>query len=250
MVLLATASEGAHVTINLLVDPRALDGDEMIVEGDAYHHLFRAARAATGDAVRLVDGRGRAREGKVVRVERRSAVIGLGAEASSQEPRLAVELLVAAPRPSRASWLVEKGTELGVRAFRFLDCERSARSLDGSDLDRLGRVARAAVEQCGRAWLPEVTGARSLADLLAARDGGPVVVLDPGAPAPLGVIDADGLAGRSASIVVGPEGGLTDREVDLCLRAGARTARLTPAVLRVETAALAAAACLILAAER
>ena len=119
-----------RLTVTLLVEPAELDGSELVVEGDAYQHLFRAARAATGDALRVVDGRGRAREGKVAGVERRRATVTLGAEAPPCEPRLELELLVAAPRPSRASWLVEKGTELGVRAFRFLDCERSARSLD------------------------------------------------------------------------------------------------------------------------
>ncbi len=73
------------------------------------------------------------------------------------------------PRPSRASWLVEKGTELGVRAFRFLDCERSARPLDDGALDRLRRVARTAVVQCGRSRLPEVTGPHRLEEALVRR---------------------------------------------------------------------------------
>src|SRR6185503_18322696 len=92
----------------------------------------------------------------------------------------------AAPRPSRASWLVEKGTELGVRAFRFLDCERSARPLDSAALDRLGRVARAAVEQCGRSWLPEVTGGHRLETVLARHPHAAVFLLDPQAAAAAG----------------------------------------------------------------
>jgi len=109
------------VSATLLVTPAELDSAELEISGEAYHHLFHAARAAVGDAVRMVDGRGRARCGEIVRVERRCAAVRLGAAAPSLEPVLWLELLVAAPRPSRASWLVEKGTELGVRAFRFLD---------------------------------------------------------------------------------------------------------------------------------
>jgi len=238
------------VTVTLLVEPAAIDGTELTVEGDAYHHLFRAARTATGDGVRVVDGRGRAREGEVVVVERRRAVVSLGREAPSREPRLRLELLVAAPRPSRASWLVEKGTELGVCAFRFLDCERSVRSLEGGDLERLQRVARSAVEQCGRSWLPEVTGAQKLGDSLESGAGGPVVVLDPDAPGVFAALDMKTGGDRTWSVVIGPEGGFTDNELALCARAGATAARLLPAVLRVETAALAAAACMLVSAER
>ena len=238
------------MTVTLLVEPAAIDSSELSVEGDAYHHLFRAARAATGDAVRVVDGRGRAREGTVAVVERRRAVVTLGAEAPSREPRLRLELLVAVPRPSRASWLVEKGTELGVRAFRFLDCERSVRSLEAGDLERLHRVARSAVEQCGRSWLPEVTGAQKLEESLASGGGGSLVVLDPDAPGALAALDIEAGRERTWSLVIGPEGGFTEGELDLCARAGARAVRLLPPVLRVETAALAAAAGLLLSAER
>ena len=166
------------MSVNLLVEPAELDGSELVVDGEAYHHLFHAARVAAGAAVRVVDGRGRARDGEVATVERRRAVVVLGAAAPSREPRLRLELLTAAPRPSRASWLVEKGTELGVRAFRFLDCERSARPLDSAALDRLRRVARAAVEQCGRSWLPELTASHRLDEALGG-DFAATIVLDP-----------------------------------------------------------------------
>ena len=234
------------MSATLLVTPAELDSAELEISGEAYHHLFHAARAAVGDAVRMVDGRGRARCGEIVRVERRCAAVRLGAAAPSLEPVLWLELLVAAPRPSRASWLVEKGTELGVRAFRFLDCERSARPLDSAALDRLGRVARAAVEQCGRSWLPEVTGGHRLETVLARHPHAAVFLLDPQAAAAAGEL---GWGAARSLVVVGPEGGFTAGEHELAVRLGARPIRLLASVLRVETAALAAAAWALLQAE-
>jgi 16S rRNA (uracil1498-N3)-methyltransferase len=232
------------VSVNLLVTPAELDSSELVVDGEAYRHLFRAARVATGDAVRVVDGRGRARDGEVAAVDRRRAVVTLGAAAPSREPRLRLELLSAVPRPSRASWLIEKGTELGVRAFRFLDCERSARPLDSAALDRLRRIARAAVEQCGRSWVPELTASHRLEEALGSGDFDASVVLDPdaagGAAGSAGEPARDRIA--SLAVVVGPEGGFTPAELDQARRAGARPLRLVPSVLRIETAALAAAA--------
>jgi 16S rRNA (uracil1498-N3)-methyltransferase len=183
----------------------------------------------------------------VTRVERRQAVVRLGAAAPSLEPRLSLELLVAAPRPSRASWLVEKGTELGVRAFRFLDCERGERPLDGAALDRLRRVACAAVEQCGRSWVPELSASHRLEQALDRADGAAVFVLDPAAESgPRQVLP--GIA-VPVLLVVGPEGGFTSAETGIALRLGASSMRLVPSILRVETAALAAAAWLLLQAE-
>ena len=228
------------MTTNLLVEPRELDLDELEVEGETYHHLFRAARVAAGDAVRVVDGSGRARAGQVARVERRRAVIRLGAEAPSCEPHLRLELLVAVPRPSRASWLVEKGTELGVRAFRFLDCERSARPLDDGALDRLRRVARTALVQCGRSRLPEVTGPHRLEEALVGAGAATLIVLDPTAPAgPRRLARRFDLPLLAA---IGPEGGFTAAEIAAAVGVGATPVRLVPSFLRVETAALAAAA--------
>jgi 16S rRNA (uracil1498-N3)-methyltransferase len=235
------------VTATVLVAPAELDGVELEIAGEAFHHLFHAARAAAGDAVRVVDGGGRARHAAIERVERRRAVLRLGEAAPPLEPKLRLELLLAPPRPSRASWLVEKGTELGVAAFRFLDCERSARPLDGAALERLRRVARAAVEQCGRSRLPEVTPSQPLEDALAAAAAADVYLLDPRAPSGAGAAAAP--RGGSAAVLAGPEGGFTRAEAELAAGLGARPLRLVPALLRTETAALAASAWALLAAE-
>lgn len=157
--------------ITVLVTPEELAAEKAEVTGDAYRHLFRARRVAVGDRLRVVDGRGAARWAQVVAVDRRRAELALGDPAPSQEPERRVELLVAAHRKERASWLVEKATELGVAAVRFLQTERTPREFGEGTFDRLRRVAGAAVEQCHRARLPEITGMHrwdELAELLEA----------------------------------------------------------------------------------
>lgn len=226
----------------LVVDPPALEAGEARVEGEGYRHLFRAARLAVGDAVRLVDGGGRARWGRVARVDRRAGVIALGEEAPANEAPVAVGLFVAPPRPQRASWLVEKATEVGVAAVRFVAAERSPRGYGAGQLERLRRVACAAVEQCGRSRLPEVGGPHrvsELAPLLA--PFGERWLLDPEAAFP-------GLFAATApcALLVGPEGGWTAGERrTLTGDLGCRPAALGPRILRVETAAVVGAALLL-----
>ncbi len=227
---------------HLVVDPSEIAGDEVEVEGDRYRHLFRARRLAVGDPVRVVDGRGRARHASVASVGRRRAILVLGAPAEPREPAVTVELLVATPRSERLSWLVEKATELGVTAVRLVASERSPRRLGEGTMARLARVAVAAVEQCGRARVPAVTGVHDAGDLPALVEPlDDLFVLDPGATAGSSALRT----GTSAGVLVGPEGGWSPEEVATFADLGARRVGLGERVLRVETAAIVAAARLL-----
>lgn len=233
---------GEGVTPNLLVTPEELDGERVVVTGEPYRHIFRARRLDRAARLRLVDGVGRARWADVVELDRQRAVLRLLDPAPSRDPERRVELLVGTPRPERAAWLVEKATELGVAAVRFLATERAVRGVDRKALARLGRVAAAALEQSGGARLPELSGPHSLdeiSELLPA--GAAAFVLDPAVATPLVAA-----SGRSASVLIGPEGGWSGDEMAALVESGVRPVRLGGRVLRVETAAVAAATVLLL----
>ncbi len=219
----------------LLVAPGELAAEELAVSEAAFRHLFRARRLAPGERLRIVDGRGGARWATVTRVRRSEARLALGGPAPANEPRRRIELLTAPPRPRRAAWLVEKATELGAAAIRFLGGERAPRSYGAGSLERLSRVARSALEQCERSRLPEVTGVHAwseLPGLLAAAEE-------------RWLLDAEGTgppATRregSLALVVGPEGGWTPDERRQLAAAGCLAVTLGPTILRVETAAIA-----------
>ncbi|MEO1088808.1 MAG: RsmE family RNA methyltransferase [Acidobacteriota bacterium] len=220
-----------------LTTPEAFDGDELEIEGDAYRHLFRAKRLAVGDALRVVDGAGRARAGRIEEVGRSSAVVVLGEVLPSLESALRLHLLVGALRPERAGWLVEKATELGVAGVTFFAGERTPRDYGRAKLERWRRVAAAAVEQCGRSTVPTISGVVPLAEAV---DDAPssCIALVPGAP-PLAELPSP--VEGSMSLVIGPEGGLGDEDLALLAERGADRGRLGATILRVETAAVAAA---------
>lgn len=224
---------------NLLVSPAELAGERVVVEGEPYRHLFRARRLAADARLRLVDGEGRARWAEVAAIDRRHAELRLLGEAPAHDPERRVELLVATPRPERAAWLVEKATELGVAAVRFLASERAVRGVDAKSLARLRRIAGSALEQCGGARLPVLSGPHEIAELSNLALPARVHLLQPNATAAL---PAGG--DEPAAVLVGPEGGWTDGELAM-LATVASPARLGERVLRVETAAIAAAALLL-----
>ncbi len=138
------------------------------------------------------------------------------------------------------------GTELGVSRFVPWEAARSvvrlepARAAERSR--RWGRIAAEAARQCGRSDVPEVAVPGPLAAALAAPAGFVGLAFHAGAGAPLASLVRPGAPGYLA--LLGPEGGLTDSEMEACLRAGLAAASLGPRVLRAETAAVAAAALL------
>lgn len=232
----------------LVVSPRELDGDEVRVEGEGYRHLFRARRLAVGDRIRVVDGAGRAREGAISAVGPRAATLELGEPVPANEPPLAVELFVALPRGRRAAWLVEKATEVGVSAIRFFTGERAPRQIGPAALERLGRVAVAAVEQSGRARVPELGGPLTLAEAIAAGGGCSARwLLEPRSP---GALDPRRRPPREGSLAlyVGPEGGFSAEERAALQAAGCAPVGLGSTTLRTETAAVAGAALALAAA--
>lgn len=217
-------------------------GDGAILEGDEARHLSRVLRAKVGDAVTLFDGRGHAWEAKVAALGRDLVNLDLiAALPVAPPPAVAVTLAVALPKGDRQKWMVEKLTELGVARLVPLLTTRGVAEATDSARSRLERGVVEACKQCGRDTLMEIGAAASIADLLAAAPPGTRALLaDPHGPPP----EAATAEGTSAAILVlvGPEGGFTAEEVAAAEAAGCRRVSLGRHILRVETAAVAAAA--------
>lgn len=220
----------------VFVTPEEWEGERLELVGAVHHHLFRVGRLAVGESLRLADGAGHARGGVVEFVNRTRAEVRLGSQLPGNESDVEVQLLVVAPKKARAEWLVEKATEVGVGAVRFLCSERGPRRYGEGAFERFRRIARSAAEQCERALVPEVTGmheGEEVTDLV--KSSAARFVLDAsGRP----LAPAAGLA--SIALLVGPEGGWSSRELDEFAECGIVPAGLGRRVLRVETAAVVA----------
>lgn len=209
------------------------------LRGDVAHHLGRVMRARPGDVVRLGDGRGRSATAEIVTVERDVVRARIGAVEVEPEPARRVALAFAPPRLSRAEWLFEHGTEVGVAAFWPLWTERTRPQ--GERLDRWRRIVVAAAGQCDRAWLPTVHPAMEFVDFVKTGGGGGArFVAAPGAPSLLALRPATG----DVVLLVGPEGGFSAAEERAARDAGFVPCGLGRSVLRTETAALVGAALL------
>ena len=207
------------------------------------HYLARVLRHRQGAAVILFNGDGHDYLGEPL--DARCAEIRLSERrpAASESP-LRITLAQAVARGDRMDWCLQKATELGVAALQPLFTERTEVRLIGKRLAaRLAHwrgVVAAACEQSGRAVVPAMLEPLDLPGWRDAGDG-PAVVLDPQASLSLGKIE---VASRHVTVVVGPEGGLTDAELAHLSRLGVEPRHLGPRVLRTETAGPAAIAAL------
>ena len=212
----ALRGSAAHVFVESLAVPQLTGEDE--------HHLRRVLRIRESDVVTLSDGVGSW-------VTARLTADGLSVTSvpvSDREPQRSV-ILSAIPKADRPEWMVQKLTELGATAIGFVECARSVVHWDERRADRqmqrLRRIARESAMQSRRVWLPQLL---ELVPFDEAAASSTCAIADP---------DGSPLTDDIDAIMVGPEGGFTDRELELV----PRRVTLSPNVLRVETAALAAA---------
>jgi len=215
-------------------------GGTATLAGDEAHHLTRVLRVEKGQKYEISDNR----EVWLAEVEaaRRDLVTFRMLErVEATEPPSRMVVYVALIRFERIELLVEKATELGVERIVFFAAERSEKGLDRAApkrLERWRRIAREASEQSRRVRLPEIGGLMAFQEALDTADGRLLLLDETPAGTPLlATLPAD-----RVSLLVGPEGGWTDRERALAHEAGWRSVSLGPSILRAETAAIAALA--------
>jgi 16S rRNA (uracil1498-N3)-methyltransferase len=218
-------------------------GAQFALAPEAAQHVAKALRLKAGDALTVFDGRGGEYEATIQRIDKDRVDVKLGAwRDADREPALSVGLVQGLPEADKMDWIIQKATELGAAWIQPVVCERSVVRLSGERAERRAshwrRVAVAASEQCGRTRIPEVRPILSFANWLAVPASAPRWLLAPGAEA----IAAHAPPGGTLELLVGPEGGLSERELDLALTTGCERVALGPRVLRTETAPLAALA--------
>jgi 16S rRNA (uracil1498-N3)-methyltransferase len=222
-------------------------GAEVTLPEAAAYHVARVLRLRPGAALALFDGAGGEFHGEIVAVEGDQVRVRVGARAAAlRESPLGITLVQGVSRSERMDWTLQKATELGVRCIQPVLAARSVVRLEERQAEKKLRhwqaIVAGACEQCGRSTLPEVRAPLELRRWLAqAPREGQRLVLSPGSPASLA-----GLATTSSRVelLIGPEGGLDDVELEAATAAGFAPVRLGPRVLRTETAGIVALAVL------
>jgi 16S rRNA (uracil1498-N3)-methyltransferase len=227
------------------VDAALVEGTTVVLPEAAAAHLVRVLRLGVGDRVRLFNGDGHDYEAELQGAGKREAQARILARiAVERESPLAITLAQGIARGEKMDLILRKATELGVSRVAPVSTERTEVRLDAERADKRAAhwrgVLASACEQSGRARLPELLAPQSLVNFLAGETSTRRLVLDPGATATIAGLQL--AAGDSLCLLVGPEGGLSERDLAAARAAGFDGLRLGPRILRTETAALAAIA--------
>jgi 16S rRNA (uracil1498-N3)-methyltransferase len=230
--------------------PDAVHGERVTFGAAAAHHLGRVLRAAVGDVVQAVDAGGVLLSVELTGLAARRAegrVVGRAPLAT--ESPLDLTLAQAVPKGDKMDTIIRMTTELGVtRVIPLLTARTVVRLEPSRWVSRVGRwqrIAREAAQQCGRAAVPEIAAPREISGWQRPGSGAEGLLICFWEEEHRG-LDARLPTGPCprATVIVGPEGGLTPEEVRALTDAGALVAGLGPRLLRTETAGAVAVALL------
>lgn len=223
-------------TIRVYTSTPLTAGQSLALDTPASNHLARVLRARVGDSVTAFNGDGYDYRGTISEITKLTVVVALTEVlAPVAESPLDITLGLAISKGDRFDWAIQKATELGVTRIVPLLTERVDVKLSGERSEKKQRhwqgVVISACEQCGRATVPEVAPVQALRSWLATVDAACKLVLHHHNVAPL-----TGSAPPSIALLIGPEGGLSEADLEAAFAGGFAPLRLGPRVLRTETA--------------
>lgn len=231
-------------TPRIFCDVRLGPGAQFALSEAAANHIAKALRLAVGDALVVFDGRGGEYDAVIQRIDRGHVDVKTGAFRDvERESPVEVGLVQGLPEADKMDWILQKAVQLGAAWVQPIVCDRSVVRLSGDRAARRQshwqRVMIAACEQSGRNHVPPLHATLAFRDWAAQAGEARRWMLMPGAPETLaGQPRPDG----PVQLLVGPEGGLSERELDIALTVGFKPLSLGPRILRAETAPLAALA--------
>ncbi len=227
-----------HIGAELVV------GEEVLLDKSQSHYLKHVLRLQPGAALLLFNGveaidyrATLSIEGKQLKAAIHSAL------ALQTESGLDCEIIQGMGRSDHMDWVIQKTTELGAKRIAIFNATRTQSPMKSTQLEKKlvhwRGVAISACEQSGRAVIPALSFHADLDGAIAASSSESGLLLDFNGDA---LVSALRPLAQTISILLGPEGGLTQPEIQLAKTAGFKSIRLGPRVLRTETAATAALA--------
>lgn len=207
---------------------------------EAHRHVVNVLRLHEADKLILFNGEGTEFLSSIIRIEKKKSIIQLEQERNNiTTSPLNIELGLSLIKNDKLDFAIQKSVELGVSSITPLAAERSTIKLDSKrELKRQAHwqgIIQSACEQSGRNHLPTLNPIHSISDWLSTSTT-PGIVFEPTATIALSKINIT----DKVRIIIGPEGGFTEKELQSITEVGFNKVKLGPRVLRAETAAITA----------
>ena len=213
---------------------------QLALPTEIHRHAIQVLRLQCGAALILFNGQGGEYQCQIQTAEKRhSSVVVQTFHPINRESSQHITLLQSLIKPDKMDFCIQKSVELGVSAIQPLITARSVGRIRASQLDkkmqRWQGIITAACEQSGRTIIPTITAPMSLTSYLQQHSDAQRLMMLPEAEAKL----STPLSTSSTELIVGPEGGFTAAEIQLCRQHQVKAIQFGTRILRAETAALA-----------
>ena len=234
------------------ISPEQISGDNATLTGDTARQITKVLRLREGDCICLLDGSGNEHNARISAISKDEVAARIFDTGScANEAKLRLTLAICHPKGDKLELIVQKATELGISRVVIVNSERTvARPEDSKIAERLirwRRIAAEAAEQSCRSCIPEIDGVISFDELVDSISGYQLALVaweDENKTSLRDVIHGKSNI-ESVLLIIGPEGGLTNREVEVTKSAGAMCVTFGKRVLRSETAAIAGCAAIM-----
>ena len=227
----------------LLIDGANKVSCELEITGDELHYLTRVRRHGEGDVVEVRGAKGRRFLSRITRIDKKMAILILEEELPEIQTIWPVNLIVAVPKRNLMDDIVRKVSEIGVERLLPVYTERSVARPSQARVDRWKKIAKESLRQCGRETPLRVHEVGSFdASLSMFRGNGTTLILHTGTSNTWELsVKKRQSATPPLTVVIGPEGGFSDAEIGMATQYGFGSVGLGSSIMRVETAAIAAA---------
>lgn len=214
-----------------------LTSDTIELEEQEARHLRDVMRIKVGETVEVFNGKGVVATAVVSKAAKRCVELQLQSRRTVERILTGITIAAAIPKGDRFKWMIEKLTELNVDRFIPLQTRRSVVSPGGAKFGKMQHAIIAAAKQCRRDDLMEIAPIMKWDDAVT-QFGSNMLLADPDGHLAMSMICEQ----QTTVFAVGPEGGFSPEETQLAIDAGAKPVCFGNTILRIETAAVAAAA--------
>lgn len=221
------------------------EAEQFFFPAEAARQMARVLRLRAGEQVIVLDGSGREALVELTLVERDSVQGRVCQRYHNQaEPLVTLSLYVSLTQREKFEWILQKGTEVGVARFVPVISQRSLVQTAGQKGDRWQRIVKESAEQSGRGMMPQVLPALAFETAVGQASQYHLSLAAWEQEKSKHLITALGRAqpGIDIALLIGPEGGLSAAEIETARACGWQSVSLGPRILRMETAAVVAAA--------
>jgi len=240
------------------IQPNQFNDQSVTIIGDDVHHITKVLRSKAGDQIICCDGLGKDALVKIDRIES-DMIIGtvVSLIKDTRESDINVIIAQALPKADKMDLIIQKGTEIGVRSFIPFTSERTIVQLNEKKeqkrIERWMKIAKEAAEQAHRSVIPDILPVinwKQLLNKIANDNIKTLIAYEQEDTKSLYEALEQNSEAKTILLVIGPEGGFTEKEIETATEMGAISISLGKRILRTETAGLVGAANIIYHLER